>query len=217
MYVPALFREDRPEALHAAIRATGLAILVSVGPDGIIASHVPMLLDEAVGEHGMLVGHIARANPQWRAKAAEIEGLAIFPGPDAYISPNWYVTKRETGKVVPTWNYIAVHAYGRLAFFDGREELLELVTRLTRKHEGTLPTPWAVSDAPVDFIAAQLKGIVGFRLAITRLEGKWKMSQNRPEADRLGVIEGLRQQEGAAQASVSNAVADALARSKAPR
>ncbi|MGH7118489.1 MAG: FMN-binding negative transcriptional regulator [Acetobacteraceae bacterium] len=215
MYVPPVFREDRLDTLWAAMRATGLAILVSEAPDGIIASHVPMLLDAAVGTHGRLLGHVARANTQWRTKASEVEGLAIFPGPDAYISPNWYVTKRETGKVVPTWDYIAVHAYGRLVFFDDREELLELVSRLTKIHEGTFPTPWAVSDAPEDFIAAQLKGIVGFRLAITRLEGKWKMSQNRPEADRLGVVEGLRQQKGAAQAAVSDAVADAVARRKA--
>ncbi len=217
MYVPPAFREDRPEVLRAAIRATGLAILISEGPEGIIASHVPMLLDEAEGTNGLLLGHIARANPQWRSKAAEVEGLAIFPGPDAYISPNWYVTKRETGKVVPTWNYVAVHAYGRLVFFDDREELRALVTRLTATHEGTFPAPWAVSDAPADFIASQLKGIVGFRLAITRLEGKWKMSQNRPEADRLGVIEGLKEQKGAAPAVVSDTVAAALAREKVPR
>ena len=217
MYVPPAFREERPDVLQEAIRATRLAILVSEGPEGLIASHVPMLLDAAAGTHGTLLGHIARANPQWRTKAAEVEGLAIFPGPDAYVSPNWYATKRETGKVVPTWNYVAVHAYGRLVFFDDREELRALVTRLTATHEAAFPAPWAVSDAPADFIAAQLKGIVGFRLAITRLEGKWKMSQNRPEADRLGVIEGLSRQKGEAQAAVADAVADALAHGKEPR
>jgi len=217
VYVPPAFREERPDVLQEAIRATRLAILVSEGPEGLIASHVPMLLDAAAGTHGTLLGHIARANPQWRTKAAEVEGLAIFPGPDAYVSPNWYATKRETGKVVPTWNYVAVHAYGRLVFFDDREELRALVTRLTATHEAAFPAPWAVSDAPADFIAAQLKGIVGFRLAITRLEGKWKMSQNRPEADRLGVIEGLSRQKGEAQAAVADAVADALAHGKEPR
>lgn len=210
MYVPPAFREDRPEVLRDAIRRTDLAILVSVGPDGIIASHVPMLLDAAVGSNGMLLGHIARANPQWRTKTPEVEGLAIFTGPEAYISPNWYATKRETGKVVPTWNYIAVHVYGRLIFFDDREPLRALVTRLTERHEGALPKPWAVSDAPADFVNAQLKGIVGFRMEITRLEGKWKMSQNRPAVDRLGVVEGLRQQGGAVQAAVADEVADAM-------
>ncbi|HTU52894.1 MAG TPA: FMN-binding negative transcriptional regulator [Acetobacteraceae bacterium] len=212
MYVPPAFREDRPEILRASIRATGLAILVSFGPEGLIASHVPMLLDEPqgpdiAGKHGLLVGHVARANPQWRASAADVQALAIFPGPDAYVSPSLYATKRESGKVVPTWNYVAVHAYGRLTFFDDPRELHALVSRLTAAHEAGRAAPWAVTDAPADFIASQLKGIVGFRIEIARLEGKWKMSQNRPMADRLGVIEGL-EQEGAA--TVADAVAAAL-------
>ncbi len=215
MYVPPAFREDRPEILRAAVRATGLAVLVSFGPEGLIASHVPMLLDEPegpdiAGEHGVLVGHVARANPQWRASAADVQALAIFPGPDAYVSPSLYATKRETGKVVPTWNYVAVHAYGRLTFFDDPRELHALVSRLTVAHEAARPAPWAVTDAPAGFIASQLKGIVGFRLEIARLEGKWKMSQNRPMADRLGVVAGLAE-EGAA--SVAEAVAAALPKS----
>ncbi|MGH7076989.1 MAG: FMN-binding negative transcriptional regulator [Acetobacteraceae bacterium] len=214
MYVPPAFREDRPEMLRAAIDNTELAILISTGPEGLIASHVPMLLDEG-GSHGVLVGHIARANPQWRIKRPEVEGLAIFTGPEAYISPNWYATKRETGKVVPTWNYVAVHAYGRLVFFDAREALREVVTRLTKRHERAFARPWEVSDAPADFIDAQLKGIVGFRIEIARLEGKWKMSQNRPLADREGVIGGLRQQGGAVKSAVADAVAEAIARGKA--
>lgn len=212
MYVPPAFREERPEILRASIRATGLAILITFGPEGLIASHVPMLLDEpespeTAGKHGVLVGHIARANPQWRASAADVQALAIFPGPDAYVSPSLYATKRESGKVVPTWNYVAVHAYGALAFFDDPHELHALVSRLTAAHEAARPAPWAVTDAPAGFIASQLKGIVGFRLEITRLEGKWKMSQNRPMADRVGVIEGLRD-EGAP--GVAAAVAAAL-------
>jgi len=212
MYVPPAFREDRPKILRAAIRASGLAILVTFGPEGLIASHVPMLLDEpegpeTAGRHGVLVGHIARANPQWRASAADVQALAIFPGPDAYVSPSLYATKRESGKVVPTWNYVAVHAYGALAFFDDPHELHALVSRLTASHEAARPAPWAVTDAPASFIASQLKGIVGFRLEIARLEGKWKMSQNRPMADRVGVIEGLRH-EGAPE--VAAAVAAAL-------
>ncbi len=212
MYVPPAFREDRPEVLRAAIRASGLAILVSFGPEGLIASHVPMMLDEADGPHGTLLGHLARANPQWHASTADVPALAIFPGPDAYISPSWYATKRETGKVVPTWNYVTVHAYGPLAFFDEPEALRALVSRLTASHEAGRPAPWAVTDAPEEFIASQLKGIVGFRLAITRLEGKWKMSQNRPLEDRLGVIEGLEQEGTPGAASVADTVAAVLPR-----
>ncbi len=212
MYVPPAFREDRPEILRAAIRASGLCILVSYGPEGPLASHVPMLLDEQDGPHGTLLGHLARANPQWRESAADIPALAIFPGPDAYISPSWYATKRETGKVVPTWNYVTVHATGPLAFFEDAEALRALVTRLTAAHEAARPAPWAVTDAPADFIASQLKGIVGFRLAIARLEGKWKMSQNRPMPDRVGVIEGLEREGTAEAAAVADAVSATLAR-----
>jgi transcriptional regulator len=211
MYVPPAFREDRPEVLHATIRQSGLAILVSAGPEGPIASHVPMMLDAAEGPHGVLLGHLARANPQWRISAAAAPALAIFPGPDAYISPSWYATKRETGKVVPTWNYVAIHASGPITFFDDPDALHALVTRLTALHEAGRPQPWAVSDAPADFIASQLKGIVGFRLAIARLEGKWKMSQNRPMPDRVGVIEGLEREGTAEAAAVADAVSATLA------
>jgi transcriptional regulator len=209
VYVPPAFQETRLSVLHAAIRAVGLPILVTAGPEGIVASHVPMLLDDADGPNGTLLGHIARANNQWQRSAADVAGLAIFPGPDAYISPSAYATKRETGKVVPTWNYIAVHAYGTLAFFDDPTELHALVSRLTVRHESGRAAPWAVTDAPADFIASQLKGIVGFRLAIARLEGKWKLSQNRPMADRLGVIEAL-EEGGPAAAAVADAVAATL-------
>ena len=209
MYVPPAFREDRPEVLQAPIRATRLAILVSHGPAGIIASHVPMLLDEA-GPHGTLLGHIAKANPQWRQTAADTAALAIFPGVDAYISPSAYATKRETGKVVPTWNYVAIHAYGPIQFFQDADALHALVSRLTEAHEAGRPAPWAVTDAPAEFIASQLKGIVGFRLAITRLEGKWKMSQNRPVADRLGVVEALKRDHDPAATAVAELVAATL-------
>ena len=191
MYVPPLFKQSDLAVLHDAMRTAGLATLVSLGPDGLIASHVPMLLDAEAGPYGTLIGHLAKANPQ--ARQAPIgEAMAIFQGPDAYITPSWYETKRETGKVVPTWNYVAIHAYGPLELFEDAEPLLEVVTRLTNRHEGARPAPWAVDDAPEDFIRAQLKGIVGFRLAVTRLDGKWKMSQNRTPADRAGVVEGLR-------------------------
>jgi transcriptional regulator len=192
MYIPPHFREDRVDALHDAIRGTGLATLVSLTGDGLIASHAPMLLDPDPEPYGTLVGHLARANPHARLADPGVETLVIFQGPDAYITPSWYATKRETGKVVPTWNYAAVHAYGTLEVFDDPEQLLDVVTRLTDRHEAARSRPWAVSDAPSDFVQGMLKGIVGITLRITRLEGKVKMSQNRPPADQQGVIAGLR-------------------------
>ncbi len=190
MYVPAHFAEDRTPVLHDAIRAFGLATLVTTTADGLIASHVPLLLDPDRGEFGTLIGHFARPNPQ--AKGAIGEALAIFLGPEGYVTPSYYPAKREHGKVVPTWNYAAVHAYGPLRFIDDKTELLDLVTRLTDHHESLRAAPWAVADAPADFIQGMLNGIVGFELTIARLQGKWKMSQNRPPADRGGVVEGLR-------------------------
>lgn len=189
MYVPALFKEDRIEILHDAIRRTGLATLVTLAPDGLIASHVPMLLDAEPASNGTLVGHLARPNPQ--ARGATGEALAIFQGPDAYITPSWYATKRQNGKVVPTWNYVAIHAYGPIEFFDDAERLRDVVTKLTAREEAQRAEPWAVTDAPPDFIDGMLRGIVGFAVPISRLEGKWKMSQNRPAEDRAGVVDGL--------------------------
>jgi len=191
MYVPPAFAEDRLPVLHAAIRRTGLANLVTVTPDGLIGSPLPLMIDAEDGEFGTLYGHLAKANPQWRHTPAQ-DALAIFMGPDAYVSPSWYETKRQTGKVVPTWNYITVHASGPISFFEDAGALLDVVTRLTEKHEGQRAAPWAVSDAPPDFIRSQLKGIVGLRMPIRVLQGKWKMSQNRTMADRAGVVDGLR-------------------------
>jgi transcriptional regulator len=190
MYVPAHFAEDRKDILHAAMREAGLATLVTLTADGLIASHVPLLLDAEAGPNGTLVGHLARANPQ--ATAVPLApALVIYNGPDAYISPSWYATKREHGRVVPTWNYVAIHAYGTLELFDDAARLHALVSRLTDHKEQPRAEPWAVTDAPAPFVQGQLKGIVGFALPIDRLQGKWKMSQNRPEADRAGVAAGL--------------------------
>jgi transcriptional regulator len=190
MYVPTHFAEDRKDVLHAAMRAAGLATLVTLTADGLIASHVPLLLDAEAGPNGTLVGHLARANPQ--ATAAPIgEALVIYTGPDAYITPSWYASKREHGRVVPTWNYVAIHAYGTLEVFDDTARLHALVSRLTDHKETPRAQPWAVTDAPERFIDGQLRGIVGFALPIARLQGKWKMSQNRPQADRDGVVAGL--------------------------
>ena len=191
VYVPAHFREDRVPVLHAAIREIAFGTLVTLGPDGLVASHVPMLLDPEPAPFGTLRGHIARANPQWRAPDPKVPALAIFAGPNAYITPSWYATKRQTGKVVPTWNYVAVHAQGPVQFFEDAERLRAIVTRLTETHEAKRAAPWQVSDAPEDYVRAMLKAIIGFELPIARLEGKWKMSQNRPAEDRAGVVEGL--------------------------
>jgi transcriptional regulator len=190
MYVPPAFKDDDLGNIRATIRAARLANLVTATAEGPVATPLPLFLDETEGEHGVLYGHMARANPQWRLDPTG-EALAIFMGPEAYVTPSWYATKQETGKVVPTWNYMAVHAYGPVEFFQDADRLLDVVTRLTNMHEKQRAKPWAVGDAPADFIAAQLRGIVGLRIPVTRFEGKRKMSQNRPEADRIGVAAGL--------------------------
>nr|HEV8009491.1 FMN-binding negative transcriptional regulator [Bradyrhizobium sp.] len=158
MYIPPAFKDDDLDSIRATIRAARLANLVTATADGPIATPLPLFLDESEGERGVLYGHVAKANPQWRA-APIGDALAIFMGPEAYVTPSWYATKQETGKVVPTWNYIAVHAYGPVEFFEEAERLLQVVTRLTNRHEQSRAEPWAVSDAPGDFVAAQLRGI----------------------------------------------------------
>lgn len=190
MYTPPAFRVDDLSALHETMRAARLCNFVTATAQGLIATPLPLLLDPAEGAHGTLYGHLARANAQWTLPPIG-EAMALFMGPDAYVSPAWYAAKREHGKVVPTWNYVAVHAYGPVEFFEDADRLLGLVTRLTDLHERPRAEPWAVTDAPEPFIRAQLRGIVGLRLPITRIEGKRKMSQNRSAADRAGVARGL--------------------------
>lgn len=193
MYIPAHFNEDRVEVLHDLIRSSGLVTLVSMTADGMIASHAPLMLDPGGGRFGTLYGHLAKANPHARAALDSVQTLAIFHGPDGYITPSYYAAKKEHGKVVPTWNYTAIHAYGTLEVFDDPDRLLAVVTRLTDRHETPRAKPWAVSDAPADFVQGMLRGIVGISLPIERLEAKIKMSQNRPAADIAGVVEGLRE------------------------
>lgn len=190
MYTPPAFREDDPAELRAIMREARLATLVTATADGLVATPLPLFLDETEGALGTLYGHLARANPQWTLEPA-CEALAVFAGPDAYVTPSWYPSKREHGKVVPTWNYVAVHACGPVEFFEDRERLRDAVTRLTELYERPRADPWAVADAPEDFIDAQLRGIVGVRMPIARIEGKRKMSQNQPQADRDGVAAGL--------------------------
>jgi transcriptional regulator len=191
MYTPAAFRQDDLSTLHQQMRESRLPTLVSHGTHGLLASPLPLLLEADEGPYGTLYGHFARANPQWRDIAAGAQALVIFQGPDAYISPSWYAAKAEHGKVVPTWNYISVQAHGRAEVFDDAEHLLQLVSRLSDQHEAARPQPWAVSDAPRDYIDSMLRAIVGFALPIERLEGKWKLGQNRSSADQAGVREGL--------------------------
>jgi transcriptional regulator len=190
MYIPSAFREDDLPVLHAMMRDTRLANFVTATDEGLLATPLPLFLMSEEGCCGTLYGHMARANPQWKL-APRGDALALFTGPDAYISPAWYPSKAEHGKVVPTWNYIAVHACGPVEFFEDADRLLDVVTRLTDLHEASRAGPWAVRDAPEAFIRAQLRGIVGLRMPIMRLEGKRKMSQNRSAEDRAGVAAGL--------------------------
>ncbi len=190
MYQPPAFVEDRPDVLHAFIREHPLGLLITAGDGGIVANPVPFQL-VVEGEGVVLRAHLSRANPQ----LADLDGgdcLVVFQGPHAYVSPSWYAAKAETHKVVPTWNYIVVQAHGRARRTDDAAWLRAQIEALTTTHEAGRSEPWAVSDAPDAFIAAQLKGIVGVEIPVTRLEGKWKLSQNRNAADRAGVTEGLR-------------------------
>ncbi len=203
MYTPAYHKEDRIPVQHEAVRNIGFGALVTTGASGLEASHLPMLMVPEPAPLGSLIGHVARANPQWKNAPAGGEVLAMFTGPNAYVTPSWYASKAETGKVVPTWNYIAVHAYGEIAFFDDRARLREHVSRLTAAHEAGRPGPWAVTDAPAVYIETLLAAIVGFTLTITRLEGKWKMSQNRTAQDQAGVRAGLLRDGGDARTAVA--------------
>lgn len=191
MYTPAAFRDDDTHSLHRLMDETRLAILVTHDENGMQASHLPLLLRSDQGANGTLYGHLARANPQWRALQAGAQVMVIFPGADAYVSPAFYPAKAEHGKVVPTWNYLAAHAYGTAEVFSDAQRLLEVVSGLTNKHEANRATPWAVADAPADYIDKMLGAIVGFALPIERLEGKRKLSQNRSAEDINGVREGL--------------------------
>jgi transcriptional regulator len=192
MYEVAAFRETRVEVMQALIRAHPLATLVSV-VDGIAeANHLPLMIDLDPQPNGSLRGHVARANPLWR-QSPQGEVLAVFQGPQAYVTPSWYPSKREHGRVVPTWNYAVVHARGPLVVHDDRDWLRDLVSRLTDARETGLPRPWGVGDAPADYIERMLEAIVGIEIPVRSIEGKWKVSQNRAQADRDGVAAGLRE------------------------
>lgn len=211
MYQPAAFRETRVEVMHALMRAHPFAALVTAGHDGMPeADHLPLLIDPQPAPFGTLRGHVARANPLWRNHAGR-ETLVVFQGPQAYVTPSWYPSKRESGKVVPTWNYAVVHARGPLMVHDDPEWLRGLVTRLTERHESPLARPWGVGDAPAEYIGQMLKAIVGIEIPIARLEGKWKVSQNRSVADRAGVVAGLEARGDASSREMAGLVAEGLA------
>ncbi|MQA81693.1 MAG: FMN-binding negative transcriptional regulator [Streptosporangiales bacterium] len=200
MCVPDHFRPD-DDAVRELLANHGAADLVTSTDTGLVATMLPFVHDEATGEHGALLGHLARNNDQWRRPALG-ESLVIVRGPDAYVTPSWYASKREHGRVVPTWNYVTAHVYGKLVVHDDPTWVEVLVRRLTERHEAARERPWSVDDAPRRFVAGQLRAIVGVELLISRVEAKFKLSQNRPEADVDGVIDGLgaTAQEATAQA-----------------
>ncbi|GLS40855.1 transcriptional regulator [Mesorhizobium tianshanense] len=199
MYQPPHFQETRQDVLHGLIRAHPLGLLISNGAEGPVANAIPFLLDAPslldakAPPNGRLRAHLARANPQWRllADSPASPVLVVFQGTDAYVTPSWYETKRETGKVVPTWNYAIVQVRGAVRVIENQDWLAQQISDLTVSQEGAREAPWAVTDAPATFIQSQIKGIVGLEIEITDMQGKWKVSQNRPIADRSGVAEGL--------------------------
>lgn len=190
MYEPPHFIEERQDVLHDLIRTHPLGLLVCNGEEGPVANPVPFLLRDD-GGRTVLLAHLARANPQWRMFEAGEKALVVFQGPQAYVTPSWYATKAETGKVVPTWNYCIVQARGTAVVHHDPQWLMAQASALTDRHEQGRDKPWAMSDAPERFIEMQLRAIVGIEIAVDDLKGKWKVSQNRPEADRAGVAGGM--------------------------
>lgn len=193
MYIPKHFDEPRIEVMQDLIRARPLATLVTLSAGGLNANHIPLLLSTEPAPFGVLRGHVARSNPIWSDLARDVEVLAIFHGPDAYITPSWYASKQETGKVVPTWNYAVVHAYGRLHVIDDASWLRSHLEALTAHNESVFPDPWAVSDAPYEYTEKLIEAIIGIEITVTKLSGKWKVSQNQPERNQASVISGLKE------------------------
>jgi transcriptional regulator len=190
MYLPKIHEETRLEVLHALIRAHPLGTWVTADQGDLAVNHIPFHLDAARGEFGTLVGHVARANPIWN-HAGAARDVVVFRGPQSYVTPNWYPTKHAHGKAVPTWNYVVVTAHGTPKFIDDRDWLREQLRHLTGDQEASQALPWKIEDAPADFIEKMLAAIVGVEIPIARIQGKWKTSQNRPEADKQGVVAGL--------------------------
>jgi transcriptional regulator len=209
MYEPPLHREEDLGRQHGLIRAHPLGMLISHGPSGLLANAIPFLIFPEASKLGTLQAHVARANPQWRDLQTADEALVVFQGVEHYVTPSWYATKRETGKVVPTWNYVIVQARGRPRVIEDAAWLRVQIEALTRKKEADRATPWAVGDAPEDFIAAQIRAIVGIEIEIADIKGKWKASQNRKAEDRAGVIAGLEAEGDEGAAEMARVVAEA--------
>lgn len=214
MYIPKQFAETDIPVLHALISSQPLGTWVMQGSDELLINHIPFHLEPGLGEFGTLVGHVARANPVWKTLTLSAASVVIFHGPQAYISPSWYPSKEVDGKVVPTWNFVVVHAHGQPRIIEDRSRLLELVTRMTEGFEAEQAAPWKVSDAPPEFIDTLLGAIVGIEIPITRLAGKWKISQNRTAPDQMGTVAGL-QAQGCAQADeMARLIAGVLAQQR---
>ncbi|SEB08893.1 FMN-binding negative transcriptional regulator [Paraburkholderia sartisoli] len=209
MYIPVHFEENRPEVLHGLIERHPLGALVTNGPDGLDANHVPFEFDPARGPLGTLRAHVARANPVWSEVAGNPDALVIFQGATAYISPSWYPSKHETHRQVPTWNYMVVHAHGRIVVHDDEAFVRGLVARLTRKMEASETKPWKMGDAPPDFIAQMVGAIVGIEIEVAKLTGKWKLGQNKESADRVGAADALRAHGSDAQRDVADSMLNA--------
>lgn len=192
MYIPASFKESRIERLHDLIVNHPLGLLVTNGDNDLEASPIPFLFYANEGKYGVLRAHLAKANPHWKSLAEHVECLVVFQGPEGYVTPSWYPSKAETHKAVPTWNYATVQVWGNASVTEDAAWLRRQLDDLTMLHEKSRPQPWSVSDAPVDYIASQMKAIIGIEILIRRIDGKWKMSQNKDDADREGVIAGMR-------------------------
>lgn len=216
MYLPQHFAEPRIDVMHTLMRANPLATLVTLSSAGLDANHIPLQLVAGSSPFGTLQGHVARANPLWRDFDEKVEVLCVFQGPDGYISPSWYATKKEHGKAVPTWNYAVVHAHGKLRIIDDAGWLRAQIEALTTQHEAALPQPWAVGDAPADYTEKMIAAVVGIEITITRLAGKWKVSQNQPAENQTGVIEALRHNGRAESAAMADLV-EARAKTAEPR
>ncbi len=210
-YLPSHFKETNPATLYTLVRDYPLATWVVPAQGELLVNHIPFLLDETRGEHGTLLGHVARANPVWQAlQAGAVSGVAVFSGPQAYVSPNWYPSKQAHGKEVPTYNFVAVHAHGVAQVVHDAQRLLDIVTRLTQRHEASQAAPWSVSDAPADYINKMLGAIVGIEIPVQRWVGKWKTSQNKPVPEQRGVVAGLSAHGGESEARMAQLIAQQI-------
>lgn len=210
MYLPKIFEERRPEVLHSLIREYPLGTLVVMTAKGLEANHLPFEVDAEPAPHGVLHGHVARANPVWREFDSGVEALVVFNGPQSYVSPEWYPTKQESGKAVPTWNYVVVHARGSLHVMDDPVRARAHLEQLTAHHEAGRPHPWKLTDAPADYIEQMLKQIVPIEIRLTDLFGKWKVNQNRVDRDRAGVARGLARETRAGAQEMAEVVGRSL-------